>query len=165
MSSTGGASGARTFRLEVGTTVLSTQTVTGTSASYAWNTTAVANGTQTLKLVVTDAAGATATATRTVTVANGSTASFTAEFTYPDAGATASGTMSVGMKTSAPWGTSKTWALTIDGTPVVTVTNTGTVLWHGVDTRTLANGPHTLRLTVTSNGVSVSTTRTVTIAN
>ena len=47
----------------------------------------------------------------------------------------------------------------------MTVTNTATVLWYTLDTRRFSNGSHTLRLTVTYNGTSVSTTRTVTIAN
>src|SRR2546430_14730922 len=64
----GGASGAsNTFRLTIDGTLASTQTVTGTTASFAWNTSALANGSHTLALRASDAAGRTATATITGT--------------------------------------------------------------------------------------------------
>ncbi len=167
MSSAGGASGSRTFKLEVGTTLLSTQTVSGTTASYAWNTAALANGTHTLKVTVTDSAGAVATTTRSVTVSNGAaTPSFTASFSNPTAdGATVKATLSVGMKTTAPWGQSKTWTLKVDGQVRTTVTNTGTVLWYSLNTTTLANGAHTLEVSVTYNGATATAARTIHVAN
>ncbi|MGH6689482.1 MAG: right-handed parallel beta-helix repeat-containing protein, partial [Gammaproteobacteria bacterium] len=66
-----GASGSSTFLLAVDGTAVSTQTVTGSTASYAWNTTAAASGARTLSLTVTDAAARTATATLAVTVSSG----------------------------------------------------------------------------------------------
>ncbi|MBI2205680.1 MAG: matrixin family metalloprotease [Candidatus Rokubacteria bacterium] len=171
MASAGGASGSRTFRLEqiVGTTttLLSAQTVTGTSASYSWNTTTVANGTVTLRLTVTDSAGASVTVTRSVTVSNGtSTAGFTVSFSNPTTdGRTVTGNLSVGLSTTAPWGQAKTWTLSVDGATLTTVTNTGTVLWYTLDSRPLANGARTLRATVTYNGQTAPADRTINVAN
>ena len=63
-----GASGSSTFKLAVDSTVVSTQTVAGTTATYGWNTRTVPAGTRTLTLTVTDGAARTATATLAVTV-------------------------------------------------------------------------------------------------
>ena len=63
-----GASGTSTFKLAVDGTVVSTQTVAASTASYAWNTTGAGQGSRTLTLTVTDAAARTATATLDVTV-------------------------------------------------------------------------------------------------
>ena len=49
-------------------TTLSTQSVSGSAATYAWNTSGVAGGAHTLNLGVTDGAGRTATASVSVTV-------------------------------------------------------------------------------------------------
>lgn len=167
MASSGGAGGSRTFKLDVGTATLSTQSGTGTTASYAWDTRTVANGSYTLKVTVTDAAGAVATATRTVTVSNGSTPSpsFTASFTHPAEGATTWGMQSIGMSTTAAWGTSKTFTLAVDGRVVTRYTSTSTTLWSSWDTRTVANGSHTLTLTVTNGAGSATATRTITVRN
>ncbi|HMH50507.1 MAG TPA: FG-GAP-like repeat-containing protein [Candidatus Acidoferrum sp.] len=63
-----GASGSSTFKLAVDGTVVSTQTVNGAAATYAWNTATVEMGARTLTLTITDAAARTATATLAVTV-------------------------------------------------------------------------------------------------
>jgi PKD repeat protein len=163
-----GTSGSTTFTLALGSTVLSSQTVTGTSASYAWNTAGAANGSHTLTLTVTNGAQ-TATATRTVTVSNVAsppTASFTAAFTYPNAGQAVSGSQSVGMSTTALWAAPKTFALSVDGAPIVSrAMTTGSTLWVSWDTKTVANGARTLTLAVTANGQTATTTRTVTVSN
>ena len=169
MSSTGGATGARVFRLEqvVGTTatLLSSQSVTGTTASYSYNTTTRPNGTVTLRLTVTDSAGrASEPVSRAVTITNG--AAFAVSFSYPTRdGTTSTGDLSVGASTSAPWGRSKTWTLTVDGTTLMTVTNTAVVNWYTLDTRKLENGLRTVRLSVTYNGSTASTTRTINVSN
>src|SRR5260370_42608133 len=54
MSTTGGATAtSRTYSLSVDGTVASTQTASGSSASYAWNTSGVANGSPTPSPTVT----------------------------------------------------------------------------------------------------------------
>jgi hypothetical protein len=164
----GGTSGPVTFTLTIDGTVVDRETVSGTTASYSWDTRAVSNGSRILSLSVTDGAGRTATATRTVMVSNTNTstnATFTASFSWPNEGATVRTTLSIGMATSAPWGQPKTFTLTIDGNVILTRSMTGTTLWYNLDSRTIANGPHTLRLTVTYNGATATATRRVNVAN
>ena len=158
-----GASGSSTFKLAVDGAVVSTQTVTGTSASYAWDTTTAANGTHTLTLTVTDGAGRTATATLSVTVANA--APFTASITYPGAGATVSGKQTIGMATTATWGQAKTFTFSVDGKVVTSQTLTGTTLWYTWNTKNVADGARTLTLSVTMNGQTATTTLPVTVKN
>jgi hypothetical protein len=151
-----------TYRLTIDATQVFTTTAAG-AATYTWNTTTASNGSHTLGLTVTDAAGATATATRTVTVQN-TGAGPTAAFTTPAAGATVSGTASVGLAASGGT-TPYTYRLTIDATQVFTTTAAGaaTYTWN---TTTASNGSHTLGLTVTdAAGATATATRTVTVAN
>jgi hypothetical protein len=61
---------SKTFTLLVDSTVVVSQSITGTTLWITWDTTKVGNGTHTLTLRVTDTTGATATATRAVTVSN-----------------------------------------------------------------------------------------------
>jgi hypothetical protein len=158
-----GASGSSTFKLAVDGAVVSTQTVTGATASYAWNTLTASNASHTLTLTVIDGAGRTATATRTVTVSN--VLAFTASFSYPAAGAVVSGGQTVGMATTATWGQTKTFTLSVGGKVITTQTMTGTTLWYTWDTTTVANGGQTLTLAVSMNGQTATTTRPVTINN
>src|SRR5205814_2265639 len=119
----------------------------------------------------------------TVMVSNPSTPSFTASFSYPATGATVSGAPSVGMTTTADWGKTKTFTLSVDGTVLTSQTFatgstrwytwattkiqngahtlTGTTLWYTWDTSQVKNGPHTLTLTVSMNGQTASTTLSV----
>src|SRR5688572_128271 len=159
-----GGTGPYTYRLTIdGAQVFTTSA--GASATYAWNTTAVANGSHTLGLTVTDAAGAVATATRTLTVQNTGGTPLGASFTSPAAGVTVSGPVAVGMAASggtAPY----TFRLAIDGTQVFTTTGTATSASYSWNTTTATNGPHTLGLTITdSAGLSATATRSVTVAN
>jgi hypothetical protein len=164
--SASGASGGATFRLSLGSTVLFQQAVSGSTASYAWDTTKVAGGAQTLTLTVTDGAGRTATTTRSVTVSNPvPTASFTASFSYPAESQTVSGSQSVGMATTATWGTTKTFRLTVDGVEITRQTLTGTTLWIQWDTTRVASGTRTLRLEVTSGGETAVASRRVQVSN
>lgn len=136
----------------------------GTNGTFSWNTTTATNAPHTLAVTATDSAGGTATASLGVTVANGG--AFTASFSYPAADATVRRSLSVGMSTTAPWGTTKTFALAVDGAPLVSRTITGTTLWIQWDTTASANGAHTLRLTVTgAGGASATAARSVTVAN
>jgi hypothetical protein len=163
-----------TYRLAVD----GTQVYVGTNPSFAWNTTTVANGSHTLAATVTDGGGRTATATRTVTVANETgggtgtpppapTASFTVSFSYPAAGATVRGAQSVGMATTAPWGSPKTFRLLANGREVARRSvDTGSTWWVQWDSRTVADGAVTLTATVTDGAGKVAVaTRTVTVAN
>jgi Big-like domain-containing protein len=63
-----GASGPSTFTLVVDGTVVSTQTVAGSIATYVWNTSKVRQGAKTLSLTVTDGSARSATAMLSVTV-------------------------------------------------------------------------------------------------
>lgn len=163
MAASGATGSSTTFTLAVDGTTVSTQTVAGTTATYAWNTATVANGTHTLTLTVSSG-GQTATATRSVTVSN-ATASFTVSFQYPEAGATVSGVKSVGLATTAPWGVSKTWTLSVGGTVISRQTTTGTTLWIRWDTTSTANGPQTLTAAVEMGGETATASRAVNVAN
>lgn len=163
MTASGGATSSYTYTLAVDGTTVSTQTLTATSASYAWNTGSVPNGSHTLTLTVTSGSE-TATVSRTVTV-NNATVSFTASLTYPAENATVRGLQSIGMSTTAPWGRTKTLTLSSNGTVIATITTTGTTAWHRWDSTTAPNGAHTLRLEVTYNGETAVAARAVTVAN
>jgi hypothetical protein len=168
MAASGGTTGTpRTFRLEllVGTTttLLSSQTVSGDVASYAWSTTGLANGAATLQLTVADGTKSVTTA-RAVTIAN-PIASHAASFSYPKESQIVVGNVSIGMATTAPWGKTKTFTLAIDGRVVFTWTTTATTVWTTLDSRTLTNANHTLTVTVTYDGQSAEARRGVTVRN
>jgi hypothetical protein len=164
---TGGSGTGYTFLLKVDSTTLST----GAATSYSWNTTGTANGSHTLSVTATDSKGTKATATRTVTVSNtvatpSPTASFTASFSYPAAGAIVSGGHTVGMATTATWGQAKTFTLLVDNTVITSQSLTGTTLWITWDTTKTGNGSHTLTLKVKdATGVTATATRLVTVGN
>jgi hypothetical protein len=167
VSATGG-SGSYTYRIATGGTVL----YSGSNASFSWNTTTVQDGSHTLTATARDGSGTTGTASLTVTVRNTTSTptptpapSFTAGFTAPASGASVEGNLSVGMNTSAPWGRTKTWTLAVDGRVVRTVTNTGTVLWHTLDTRPLTDGSHQLKVSVTSGGATATATSSIRVTN
>jgi Big-like domain-containing protein len=160
----GQATAPVTFQLAVDGSVVSTQTVSGTTASYAWNTTTVANGIHTLSLTVSDNAGHTASATRTISVSNVAPA-FTVSFVYPAAGATTGGNQSIGMSTTAPWGKTKTFTISVDGKTVTTSTSGATTLWYTWNTTTVLNGTHAVTVSVTYGGSTVSVSRMVIVRN
>jgi hypothetical protein len=168
MSTTAAWGQPKTFTLSVDGTVLSTQSVTGTTVWYQWDTKSTANGARTLTVAVT-MNNQTATAKLPVTVSNtpasAPTATFTASFSYPAASAKVSGGQTVGMATTAAWGQSKTFTLSVDGKVVTTQTLTGTTLWYTWDTRTVPNGAHTLTLGVTFNGRTATATLPMTVNN
>jgi hypothetical protein len=169
---------SKTWVLSVDGVELMRQTTTGTTLWYTWNTTGTANGLRTLRLEVTTASAQTAAATRSVNVANTATATavppppspvpaaLTAAFRFPAAGATARGTQSIGMATSAPWGQSKTWVLTRDGVEIMRASTTGTTLWWTWNTIGTPNGEHDLALTITDATGRTATARiTIRVAN
>jgi hypothetical protein len=165
MSVSGSTAVSKTFQLAVDGAVISTQTVSGTTASYALDTTKLTNASHTLTLTATDSAGGSATAARSVTVAN--TVPITAAFTSPAAGATVSGTTTVGMSTTGgATSTSRTYVLSVDGTVASTQTVSGSSASYAWNTTSLANGSHSLSLTVTDTaGGSATAARTVTVNN
>ena len=165
LAASGGAA-PYTYRLTVdGTQVFST-TTSGTSASFAWNTTSVANGSRTLGLTVTDAQSRSASASRVVTVQNGSTSTpLAASFTSPAAASTVTGTVTVGLAASGGTGP-YTYRLTVDGTQVFSTTTSAGTTSFAWNSTTVANGSHTLGLSVTdATSASTSATRTVTVSN
>lgn len=157
---------SKTFALAVDGKPVMSQVSTNTTLWIRWDTTQVGNGPHTLVLTVTGANGATASATLPVTVFNVTPATFTASFLYPASSATVLRNQSVGMATTAPWGTTKTFALTVDGAAITTQTMTGTTLWVQWNTLAVPNGAHTLRLTVTdATGARATASLPVTVAN
>src|SRR5438477_359927 len=157
MSVTGSTAVSKTFQLAVDGTVVSTKTVSGSTTSYVWSTTSVADGPHTLALTVQDSAGGRATATRSVTVKN--TVAMTAAFTSPAAGATVKGTTTVGMSTTGgSTARSRTYRLSVDGTVVSTQTVNVKTASYAWNTTGVPNGSHTLSLTVTDTANGRATT-------
>jgi len=162
MAASGGS--GYTYRLSVD----GANVYTGTNATFSWNTTTVTDATHTLTADVTDASSNTGSASMTVTVANATPppAAFTASFTYPAAEATVSGAQSIGMSTTADWAATKTFTLSVDGTPLTSQTfATATTFWYTWDTTAVPNGAHTLQLTVTMNGQTATATLPVNVSN
>jgi hypothetical protein len=130
-----------------------------------WTTTSTPNGQQTLVVSARDASGNTGSGNVTVTVQNGAPPPLGAAFSSPAAGATVSGTVSVGLAASG--GTPPyTYGLSIDGAAVFSSTTSATSTSYAWNTATVANGSHTLSLTITDGaGASATATRTVTVSN
>lgn len=164
LKATGGTA-PYTYRLSIDSIQVFTTTVSATTASYSWNTTTYVNGGHALALTVTDSRGSSTSATRIVNTQNGPQA-LAASFTAPAAGATVSGsTVSVGMAASGGT-TPYTYRLTVDGTQIFTTTTSATAASFSWNTMPLANGSHTLGLTVTDSASgSVTATRAVTVQN
>jgi len=164
LKATGGTA-PYTYRLTIdGTQVFST-TVSATTASFSWNTTSYVNGGHALGLTVTDSRGNATSATRIVNTQNGGPQPLSASFTAPAAGATVGGT-AVNIAMAAAGGTGPyTYRLTVDGTQIFTTT-TGTTAAFSWSSTTVANGPHTLGLTVTDSASgSATATRSITVQN
>src|SRR5438034_722546 len=156
---------SNTFTLSIGNTVLATGTATN-HATLAWDSRQVADGPQTLTATVRDSAGHTGTATRAVTIRNGTTPTLTAAFTSPAANATVSGTVSIGMSEAGASGAPITFTLTVDGGQVFTASGNAAAATFAWTTTTVADGPHTLGLTVRDGaGRTATTTRGVTVSN
>jgi hypothetical protein len=163
-----GGTAPYTYRLTIDGTSVFTSTVSATTASYSWPTASYVNGGHALVLTVTDSRGNGTTATRIVNTQNGGTpAAPTASFTSPAAGATVGGaSVAVGM--AAAGGTpGYTYSLTLDGAPLYTSpSTTATTASYSWNASGVANGSHTLGLTVTDSlGATATATRTVTVQN
>jgi hypothetical protein len=69
------------------------------------------------------------------------------------------------MNTTAPTGRTKTFTLAIGTQVLSSQTVAGTTARYSFDTRTVPNGAHTLTMTMTYNGQTVTATRPITVAN
>src|SRR5258708_1151866 len=156
---------SNTFTLSIGDTVLATGTASN-HATLAWDSSKVADGPQTLTATVRDSAGHVGTGTRAFVVKNGTTSTLTAAFTSPAANATVSGTVSVGMSETGASGTPVTFTRTVDGAQVFTAAGTATTATFAWNTTTVADGAHTLGLTVRDGaGRTASATHGATESN
>jgi hypothetical protein len=166
----GAAAGTRTFTLAIGGVTLVSTTDSSNHVTLPWDSTRVANGTQTLVATVRDAAGNSGSTTRAFNVQNagGGTAPppLAASFTAPAEGATVAGTVTVGMSASGASGTPIAFSLTVDGTQVFATSGAATTASFSWNTASVGDGAHTLRLTVQDGaGRSATATRGVTVQN
>ena len=167
MSASGAAAGTTTFTLAVDDVIMSTQNVTGTTASFAWNTKTLGDGVHHLTLTVRDTAGKTATASRAVVVSNTtSTGTLSAIFTSPLKGATVSGGVPVNVWVEKQQGTSNIFTLLVDGRVIGTTTVSNTHGYFYWVTTGLTNGTHTLTARVKdATGNTGESAITVTVKN
>jgi len=169
-----GATGTNTFTLTAGGKTVGTGTASGTGpASIPWNTTLVADGTQTLTVGVRDGAGKTGTMSVSVNVKNNAspaptpTGTLQVAVTQPTDGSTVSGTAWVVAWVTGASGTANVFTLSVDGVTVGTSTlaAAGPVSIPWV-TNASTNGSHTIKVTVRdATGNTGSTSATVTVAN
>jgi len=159
----GAATGSKVYTLSVGGQAVGTTTTSSAGpVSIPWNTASVGDGSRVLTASVRDAANGTGSASRTVTVSNGtpSVPALTVGFTSPAAGATVSGTVTVGLTASGGSGSGYGYRLAVDGVQVATAAS------YSWNTTAVTNGGHTLTATVTDPGGRTATaTRTVTVSN
>ncbi len=166
MAVSGAAPGTTTFTLRVDGTQVFSGGTSGTTMSFNWNTASVPNGSHALRLDVRDSANRTATTSRTVTVNNSAAPALKVTFTTPAQGATVSGTVWAHVWVEGQSGTSNTFTLSVGGRTVVTQTSSATHLTLAWDSRTVANGSHTITGTVRdATGKTGTATRTVTVGN
>ncbi|HEX3178483.1 MAG TPA: Ig-like domain-containing protein [Methylomirabilota bacterium] len=168
----GGTGTSNTYSLTLGGKAMgSITTASRGPVSVPYDTKMVADGSQPLVATVRDNTGNSGTSTVTVTTKNGVTtspppASLTASITSPAAGTTVSGTSTVGMSAAGSTAASRTFQLAVDGAVVSTQTVSGTTASFAWNTASLANGSHTLGLTVTdTTGGRAAATTTVTVSN
>src|SRR6185295_3417512 len=167
---------SNTFTLTLDGTQLFTTAISGTTASFDWNTTTVPDGLHTLSLTGLDSTGATATATRTITVNNGGTPLNDINVAFPtlSPGQTVSGVTTVRISTDNTAGANNRFAISVDGVAKDLVATGATTIDWPWNTATLANGSHTISVTVTdatgrrgigSDYVTVQNSLIVTITN
>jgi hypothetical protein len=170
-----GSSGtSNTYSLSLGGKPMgSITTASRGPVSMPYDTKMVADGTHSLVAVARDATGNSGSGSVNVLTRNGVTTpptptpgTLTAAFSNPAAGATVSGTSSVGMSVAGSTGTSRTFALSIDGVVVSTQTVAGATASYAWNTAGKSNGSHTLSLRVTDTlGGSATTSRSVNVSN
>jgi Domain of unknown function (DUF1929)/Glyoxal oxidase N-terminus/PKD domain/Bacterial Ig domain len=159
----GGGTAPFTYALKVDATEIFRTTSSGTTASAAWNTATVPDGTHTLTLTVTDSASRQATATRTVTVSN-STGAITVAMTSPTPGQTVSGIVWVNVWANGAAGPYN-YTLTVAGQTVATQASPNAHVTLPWDTTRTPNGVQTLTATVQTSIRTGSTSMTVTVNN
>jgi hypothetical protein len=165
LAAAGGAP-AYTYRLDVDGTPVFSSTTSATATSYSWNTAAVANGSHTLGLTITDASGATASATRTVTVSNAAGGTLQVALTSPSPGVTVSGTVWVNIWVQDAAAGDKDYTLSVGGTPVWHETSANTHVTLPWVTTSTPNGQRTLVVTVGDLANATGTASvTVTVQN
>ena len=149
MSVSGGAAGSNTFKLSIDGALVSTQTVAGTTASYAWDTTGAAAGSHTLSLTVTDSGGKSADAPNVgVSVSGGAGAGPTVAITDPTPGDTVGGTNWVIVWPGGAQGT-PSCTVKVDGTQVAQQACADSPTAIPWDTTAFSNGSHTISVTIT----------------
>ncbi len=160
----------------------------GANSSFTWDTTTVAPGPHTLTAAVKDSLGRMGSASRMVNVASTSTplaptpppsgptptpsapsptSSLRVTYLTPVGGTTIRGTVRLMLMVQGASG-SKTFAVSVDGRPIVssTVSGSGTLFQVRFNTRTLTNGSHTFLTTVQdAAGRTGNATLTVNIQN
>jgi len=156
---------ANTYTLSIGGTVLATSTANN-HATMAWDSRSVPDGPQTLTATVRDSGGHVGTATRNVTIRNGTPATLTAAFTSPVDGVTVTGNVTIAMSESGANGTPITFTLSVDSTQIFTAAGTATSASYSWNSASVANGSHTLDLTVRDGaGRTATAARSVTVTN
>ena len=170
----GSTSTSNTYALTLGGRPMGSLTTASRGpVSVPYDTKQVADGTHALVASVRDAAGKIGSTTVNITTRNGvstpptpAPGTLTASFTSPAAGATVSGTSTVGMSAAGSTGASRTFQLSVDGVVVSTQTVGGTTASYAWNTSGLSNGSHTLSLRVTDTlGGSGTTSRSVNVSN
>ena len=161
-----GGTAPYTYRLSVdGAQVFST-TTSATTASFAWNTTTVANGGHALGLTITDSAGGSGSATRSVTVSNASAAPLHVTLTTPTPGATVSGTVWVNIWVDGAAAGSKAYTMTVGGSTVWSQSSTDVPAALPWVTTNTPNGQRTLVVTVRDSANATGTASvSVTVSN
>jgi hypothetical protein len=167
---TGAAAGNATYTLTAGGKTVGSTSASPTGAvSVAWDTTLVADGSQTLTVSVRDSAGNAGSTSVSVNVKNSTTPTGTLSvaITQPTNSATVSGTAWVVMWAGGTSGTSNTFTLAVDGQTVATQTGASagpvTLPW---TTSSSGNGTHTVTATVSdATGNTGTNTISVTVAN
>ena len=127
----------------------------------------MSNGSHTLGLTVTDAAGASAGATRTVTVSNTTGGgSFGVFLTTPSAGATVSGTVWVNVWVEGAAAGTRAFTMTVGGTTVWSESSSDNHVALPWVTTNTPNGTRTLVVTVRdAAGATGTASVTVTVQN
>lgn len=145
-------------------TVTANGATIGSSATFSWNTSGLANGSYTLIAIAKDGAGNTGTASIVVTVSNaGDTTAPTVSITSPQAGATVSGTVTLAVSAKDNVGVVKVQYY-CDGALIATVNSAPfSSKWN---TRKVLAGAHTLQAKAydAAGNVGTSTAVIVTVS-